>query len=444
MSGLFMQGGNKMKQESAIKVGAGKAAVIYPEGFFPYSGFRGRYLIGIHDDINARAIAVKNSTDTLLFLSIELGDVTDEWLPEIQHQTGVPIGNIFLTCTHTHEAPYAGSGWGERVEDEAKTAPFCAACLAAILTAAKYAMDHLRPASITVTEGSCGVNVSRVHKYEGDSDEVTSPYISVANEHEYSDHTVSVARFTDENGAIIALLVNYPVHSSVLFRQSWDHTHGNLVSGDLAGAAMRYVEERIPGAVSLMTLGAAGDQIPRAVMVHPVVDGKGNLSFADYGDQGGYALTDAMGTELGEEVLFAAAQPGETIQTCMIRTAAVDTPVELKEPWEGGPPTKLPVGYEYEPCGSMELHLQLVALGDMAYLTIPSELVASVGTELKNILKQSGFSNAAVITQCNGAWQYISDLSGYERKTFEAIESHFMPTVVEKLKESARTLCRNV
>ena len=430
-----------MSQSNSFKAGAGKAAIVYPDGFFPYRGFGGRRLIGIHDDIHARALLLENDGDRFLIVSLELGDITDEWVEELSWETGVPADHIWLTATHTHEAPYANSTWGDHVPDGEKTEPFCRCCKEAILTAYRQALAQLCPARLYYSEGQAWVNVNRDVKYEGCQPGFTAPYITGKNLHGYSDHTVSVLRLEDLSGRALAYVVGYGVHSSVLFHQYWGEEGGMLISGDLSGAAMRYVEERTD-AVALHLLGCAGDQNPRFSVLGQKLDRDGNVTDKDYGDAG-YALLDVMADEWGGEILRAdrdAQEIGVSKLLCAKRTVTART----KEKWEGGPPMSLPVGYEWTLGGSMDLTLRLLVLGGVALLGIPGELVASEGSRLKQLLLDSGFSHAMVVTQANGCVQYMADDEGYALKTFEATQSHFAPGIGRTLAEGAKALAAQI
>ena len=435
---------NLKQEQNVLCVGAGKAAIEFPANFFPYNGFSGRYLVSAGDSLHARALLLEYGECSVLFISLELGDITDEWTPEISRETGIPAEHIFLAATHTHSAPYANSTWGEKVVDAEKTEPFCRACLTAVLKAAKAARESARPAKLSFAEGVCDINVSRVKPYEGTQADVTARYVPAPNPHAYSDKTVAVMTFTDPDGGVIAYLLNYAVHSTVLFRQAWGRNKtGSRTSGDLAGASMRYVEERTPGAVAVYTMGAAGDQLPRYTMVHRVFDAQGNFRSEDYGDAAGQAFMAAMAGELGAEALYASAGAAEEI-SARLRTAAVTVSAMGKEAWHGGPPMTIPRDYQYVPTQMTDIRLGMIALGGTALLTVPAEIVAGIGRDIKDAVKAQGFQNVIVITQCNGALQYIAADEDYDHMTMEANASHFMKGVAGILKDGARQLAEKL
>ena len=426
---------------NSLKAGAGKAAIGYPENFFPYRGFRGRRLLGVHDDIHARVLLLEKESERFLLISLELGDITNEWAPEISKETGVPADHIWFTVTHNHAAPYANSTWGEFVPDEEKTESFCRCCIDAILRAYADAKAGLRPARMLYSEGNAYVNVNRDVKYTGHQPNFTAPYITAKNIHGYSDRTVSVLQFVDEDDRAFAYVVGYAVHSSALFRQFWGDEGGMLVSGDLSGAAMRYVEKR-SDAIAIHVLGCAADQNARFNVVGFEFDREGN-AVEVIREEGGYDMVNAMAAEWGSEVLLAA-QSGIVLPVDAIAVAKTVVTAATKEKYEGGHPMTLPADYEWKIKGTADMPLFMVRIGSLALFGIPGEMVARVGTDIKNALREAGFDQALVVTQCNGAVSYMSDEDGYAKKTFEATQSHFAPGIAGIIEAGAVGLAREI
>ena len=101
----------------------------------------------------------------------------------------------------------------------------------------------------------------------------------------------------------------------------------------------------------------------------------------DYGDAG-YALVDALASELGESILRAG-KNAVPVPGAPLRMAKAAVSVRTKEKWEGGPPMSLPAGYSWILGEYIDLSLYMFRLGTLAIMGIPGELVASVGTQLK-------------------------------------------------------------
>lgn len=405
------------RSSSSIKAGAGRVPIKFPENFFPYHGFSRRLLTGIHDEIYVRSVMITNDTDGILFISVDTGDLSDAWLPEISDFSGLPAENIFLTATHTHEAPYIDRTIPEIVEDAAKTGPFIEKFREALKESIETAKRTLVLSRIGFGTGSCAANVNR------DVRQPNGNYKTGVNPHGPSDHTVSVLRVEDMSGQPIAFLTNYAVHSSImLFTKVFEG--GMLVSGDLAGAAMRYVEDQT-GAVSLFTMGAAGDQGPLFTASRLVVNPDGSKSRVDEGEAG-FALVRALGSLLGTEIV----RVGNAItDTGMTETAAISAACGIvtapgQKKAEIRPGISLPPEFEYEDGDPSVLRLSLIRLNDIGFAGVPGEIMNSIGADIQRALREKGCEKAVVITQCNGSNSYMGDDEAYDLHKFAANASY--------------------
>jgi len=431
-----------------LVAGASRVAIPFPEGFFPHKSFRGRYFTGIHDDLFVRALYMINSdAEELLFISIDVGDVHEKIIDPISRRTGIAAGHIFIMATHTHAAPHFGGTWEEDVIDRKQSEEFAALCLESIVAAADQARRSARRACVYISCGSCEINVNRDYKYSGTDGRISSPYISAPNPAGIKNHELIVLQFKDEQGITIACLVNYPVHSNVTFYQTWIYGEGMLVSGDLAGVAMRYTESHSdPGTVSLFAMGAAADQIPKYISNHRVFDKDGNASWEYYGQKEGLLLAEVQGTELGRAVIESIRNECRLIKNNTIRIGSKVITEPGKIAGTGGM-TDVSEGkasdyraqykedmkedFKYVPDADISMVLQLIRLGDLMIAVVPAEIVTSTGIEIKNVVKEITGAETIVISQCNGSYSYISDEDGYRKRTFEAVASHFMPGIAD-------------
>jgi hypothetical protein len=78
------------------------------------------------------------------------------------------------------------------------------------------------------------------------------------------DHDLPVLRATDQNGKLLALLINYACHGTTLVPEH------NFVHGDWMGATQEMIEKKHPGATVMVAIGCAGDAnpSPRGEFVH--------------------------------------------------------------------------------------------------------------------------------------------------------------------------------
>lgn len=92
-----------------IYCGTGKETIT-PNLGTPLAGYGGnqRNSTGIHDQLYARVIAVKNNDDYFIIVSLDLVGVdrvyTERLTSKIREQFNIPPQNVFVHATHTHSA----------------------------------------------------------------------------------------------------------------------------------------------------------------------------------------------------------------------------------------------------------------------------------------------------------------------------------------------------
>lgn len=413
-------------KDNYLMIGASRVKIEIPDNFFPYKSFRGRLLIGMHDDIHVRCIIVANRKTSALILSVETGDMgdIDMWLEKISKASGVPASNILITASHTHEAPHISDSWNQDVVDVEKTAQFGQCAEEAIMEAVKTAKGNMRPGRIGYGTGQCDINVNADFKYKGN-------YVRAPNPHGLSDKTVAVMKFEDLNGEVIAYLYNYAVHGIVMFLLGKER--GMLLGGDLPGETSRYIEKRHDGkVVALWCMGAAGDQFPRYIRNRMIFDSQGNSQMLNAGEEGGFLLVQVQAESLADEVLLVANNISETSPRAVIKGVhkkiTVPGQKKLEDPGVTFDDYKTD-SFKFEDANPVEMHLSLLIIDHITFMGIPGELVCSIGMLLKNTLP---YRNVVVVTQCNGSVSYISDEKGYEERTFEATASHIKRGYAEK------------
>ena len=452
-----------MNDQMMLRVGASRMVLEYPEGFFPHKSFRGRYFTGSHDDLRVRAIYLEHADVKALLISLELGDIGNQWLEDLSAATGVPAENIFLTVTHTHSAPHVHATIREDVIDQEQDDVFAAMCRDKTLACAKEAVQKARPARMDYVTGMCDMNCNRVYKCVG-PEAPDVPYIQAHNPHGPSDKTLEIVRFTGEDGKAIAYLVNYPIHSIVTFYQTWTYEDSMLVSSDLAGNMTTYVEQRCdPDAVVMYTMSAAGDQIPKYIGNHRTFERNGKIGWEYYGRDASFALNDAQASAFGREVLYWMDMLQGSFQPADISVAHTTMhPMGKVEGWNMSETSfteevkadgnsyaaqykEVAVkDFHYTPTQKLDVTMGLLKIGPLNFVLFPAELVCSLGAQIKQASEEILGGHSIVITQCNGAFSYICDSHGYEEKTFEAIASHFMPGVEHMLVESVREMAQKL
>ncbi len=98
-------------EQPKIKVGLGES-IITPPIRTPMRGYvRSDVSKGVHDELYARALVVEGADHTsIALITIAVANVSVKYMDAIRkginEQTGIPIDNIVISCTHTHSGPF--------------------------------------------------------------------------------------------------------------------------------------------------------------------------------------------------------------------------------------------------------------------------------------------------------------------------------------------------
>ena len=372
---------------------------ITPQDLTGLTNLWGRPFEGVHDPIFLRALVVDNGKNAAVIVAadvVEFGD-TQSVRERIERETSIPVDHIIITASHDHNAPRVGAvtaGATAHVGGPA-TAAYTEMVYDQIVAVVRQAKEALQPARVGIGSGTADVNTNR--------DECTPEGRRIGvNPEGPSEKTVWVVKFETTSGEPIAILMNYAVHSVVLGGEN------RLVTGDLAGAVERFVEQYYQDKVlALWTMGPAGDQNPKYVSWD-------TGSIGSQEREPGYPLMEALGQIIGEEVLHVAGRIGHT--TTEVRIEAGERVVFC--------PARIPTrdavgdGLKVKRVDSLSIHLGLILINQIALTSVSGEVVTRIYRHLK---KDSPFVNTILITLANDRVGYIVDDAAYDTPTFEAM-----------------------
>jgi len=405
------------KDRGSLLAGAAKIDIT-PEDLSGLTNLWRTPFEGVHDQIYARALVVNNGINSAAIVAadlVEFGD-TAELRAQIEQETGIPVKNIIITASHDHNAPRAGTVTPGATAQKGgpATEKYTMMVYERIIDVTRQAQETMRPAQVGVGRGTADVNTNRdVFTAEG--------WRLGANPGRPSDKTVWVVKFETESGEPIAILMNYAVHSVVL------GPHNALITGDLAGAVERYVEQYYDDKiVALWTMGAAGDQDPKVMSYH-----KNNPQFSDR--VSGYSIMDALGLVLGEEVVSVASQIQRMVSEVCIEAEEHVVSCPARTPPHG---SRNP-GMEVQEVNSLDIRLGLLLINHIALTWVSGEVVTNIYEYLR---RESPFSKTLMITIANDRVGYIIDDAGYDTPTFASRASPFQrgfaePAIVNSLVE---------
>jgi neutral ceramidase len=407
---------------SALRVGAAKVDVTPVEGELPKNSQ------GILDRLYARAIVLESGTSTAALVTVDAGAIPDAiWQAvtrQLQTEMGIPTANVLLTATHTHSAG------AQRGPDYTRK----------IVESVRLARQKLMPARMGYGTGVSHINVNR-HII----DRKTKRWWEGPNYDGPSDKTVAVLKFESLTGQPIAVYYNYAVHAVIA---------GQLdqVSGDIPGAASRYIEESLDdGAVAVWSTGAAGDQNPiyfqqtydlREIRIKEYATRGVDISNAM--PPGGEGLDRknprvatlmnqqrqmvlSMGQFLGEEVLHVMRGIERTETAVPIYGGSSTITCPGRERTNQGR-----AGFEgtYKEGNPVDIRLGLLRVGDVTIGAVNAEVFNPIAQRLK---RESPYKATMMATLTNGSARsgYIPDDASFGKHTFEVLSSRLQPGCAE-------------
>ncbi|MEN6544745.1 MAG: hypothetical protein ABFE07_01755, partial [Armatimonadia bacterium] len=139
---------------SALRAGAARACITPPLGTHLCGFFSDRLAEDVGDDLFAKALVLAND-DTAI--AIVVCDLIAAYKPDFDrakaraHElTGIPVENIFMSCTHTHYGPASVPIFVVPREDA-----YMEWAMDKAGDAVKLAYNRLRPAKVGHASGQC-------------------------------------------------------------------------------------------------------------------------------------------------------------------------------------------------------------------------------------------------------------------------------------------------
>lgn len=425
---------------SQLRVGAGKVCIDPTRDMLPM-GTRFGICEDLYDSCYVRAIAVDNGVQKTLIITYELSDqpTVPGLTAAISEATGVPEENIVIAVTHNHSSP-CDDHFGE--EDPAITAgreKYKLIELETGVEVAKQAMASLRPAKYGFGESRSNINTNR------DLETPFGYWVEGRNPDGFSDKTLAIVKFVDDEGKLIAALLNHPTHATNIYLMR-DFDGKIKLSGNFTGIACKFVEEHYgEGAICMWTSGAAGNQNPILShgMQYEYPDGYSTA--VPYPDGVGYMQMECIGRTHGADAVrgidaidrYSLHMPirhfDHDVQLVRQKRAEIGGTNGMKKKDAGQviysglreepfTPPVLPVLPEMveDPENPIPMRMQLLMLGNIAIVCAGCEMYAEIGVRMK---EESPYRNTMIITHTKDYRHvgYLVDKTSVHHKCFQAL-----------------------
>jgi neutral ceramidase len=410
----------------ALKAGIAVVDITPPSGL-PLAGFAARTepAIGAHDPLTVRAVVVG---DTAIVVADVIG-IHEAMSARIRERCPLPSANVIVAATHTHGAPVS---MADRLSAEADPAFLRAledGCVAALTEASANAV----PAELSVGLGA-DPDVARNRRH------ADGPL----------DRTLPVLRLRDQAGRLLAVIVSYACHPTVLGADN------RLMTADFPHFVRTTIEAVHPGAVAIFLNGCCGDvNIGHTAQASVTLNANAARTFEN---------AERLGTRIAEAALAAP-------ETALGDTAAateqwVELSLEQRERdlpalaagWDDEARTAEPVRatvlqhwanwarrYAGQPAGSWVGRVSVLDWGGLPIVALPGEIFAETGLAVRAVCAGRP---ALVLSYADGTPGYIPPASEFGFGGYEVDEAHrfigmpgaFAAGSAERLALAAKTL----
>ena len=413
--------GQQVKNNGISEVKKFRASVIKknitPANSQNLLGYSARKSTGVHDSIYHRIVALDDGKTQFFLVSTEICIISpteyDRVAEKIKRQLGISPMNLWWSATHTHSAPECGKAgldkvfMGERYQHEVDSV-YTEYVVQKLIDGIREAREQLAPARLGVGWGFSQANINRrALDIDGEASLGLNPDGPV-------DRRIGLLRIEKENGSVMALIANYPIHGTVLGGEN------QLISGDAPGIVSTYVEEKT-GAPLIFINGAAGNLAP-IYSVYPNPES---------GHLGEFRVL------LGDKILDANRKISTTTKEVVLNSGAitVETPRKAGLGW----PAHFTSYTRTTNTGINLVRLPIRFLRineDIAIWSAPVELFCEISNEIRD---RSPFPYTFYFGYTNGWLGYLLTAEEYKHGGYEPTVSPYTPQAAGDLTEAVVT-----
>lgn len=236
-----------------LKLGVSRK-FITPSLDIPHAGWGAQTHIigrGVEADFWTTALVLSNDTVLTVLIDIDTSHLSVALAGRIREEVAAAVhakaAQVRVSTTHTHSAPMLSSEYYPQFAEQ--IAHYVDHLVQQSVAAAIDAASGLVPVTVGADYGSCSIASNR-RQLLGNGRMVVG-----YNPDGVTDTTVGIVRFNNAKGEIVASIVHYACHPTILgFDNQW-------YSPEYPGVTKRMVEQHV-GGICLFLQGAAGDQGP--------------------------------------------------------------------------------------------------------------------------------------------------------------------------------------
>ncbi len=406
-----------------MQAGFAETIITPPAGKCLIAGYKLRWSTGVHDDLYASAVYLKDDAARALLVSLDVLAMEAPFIARLKaalrEALGLDPGSIFFTCTHTHEGPELRErkfrdNW-EDDDEPTYLEGYQRFLIAKIVEAAREAAGRAQECDLLVNRAYVDENMNR-RFFLTDEQFVGIPgnkqLAPIAPE--YTDKELGLIYFCPGGSRHpFGAIVNYTMHPLTAGNTS------SLLSADVPGVVRDLIRESLQCLTCYIT-GAAGDNHPK-------------------GPEAGFAETRRVGQVLATEAIKrrydAFRVEGPIRLKCLIRSV----PLPLRTLDEIKSIALAPQDEQEQrfllrrvdrPGAVVPVEFSLLAVGPVLFVGVPGELVAELGSVLKWF---SPFKRTYIMYQATDSLDYIAHPNAYRWGGGETLCGQLSPRAVRPL-----------
>ena len=381
-----------------LKAGAAKIDITPPLGC-DMAGYAGRDSGSetIADPLYAKALLFDDGNTQAAIITNDLIGVEAVYVDQVRHAvegaTGIPAGNVMISCSHTHFGPEVRASRATSPENP-KNRIYANMLLQQLATVTQLAQQQLQPARVGASTGIADQVCYNRHTIRPDGSAQTSYRLPDPNSDltfgPY-DSATRVLRVDSAMGELAASLIHFACHPVTTTDRMY------TISADYPGYAMEMVEQG-EGGICLFGLGCAGNIVPIQ-------------------REGSYPRM--IGRTIGGEAIKIL-QWIETSADAEVRIAHQKHSLTLKEAIDGRT--------------TETVDIQCIAVGSIYFVGLPGEIFVEIGFDIAERAQQE---NLFIMSMTNGSVGYIPIEIAYKQGGYESNSSHFRPGCGEQIADVA-------
>ena len=415
-----------------LTAGFSKVCISPPIGA-PLAGFAARDGVceGIHDDLFVRSAVLANEEGAVALVSVDVlalsSGFVDQVRKEIEQRTGIRRDAVMIAATHTHAGPVTIKTFFN--PEDSLDGAYMDSLAAAMETSVVQAWESRFPARVGVGSGQvAGIGVNR---RTADKKPV--------------DEEIGIIKIEDADGNVRCVLINYACHPTVL------GSNNLLATGDFPHFAVEKIEDALgDGGFAMFVNGTQGNismgHSSELSAIGVITPGRTFEHAAELGHNLANATLAALSqiaTDGSPEIAAATStvnfplkdlppidaaarefrEAGERLAGLERSNGASEAFMKAKSQLLYASITNYYANETAHLDGHLPVELQVIRVGDAAFLAVPAEVFVEIGLELKRRARHKTF----IVGIANGYIAYFPTRAAYPDGGYEVVSSKIAP-----------------